>query len=176
MDLFTKGCFLLCKWNSSSPPVLSSISPELLDMHSTHQMPSPKEYTKTLGVEWNSHSDHFRLTIASLPSMDNVMKHALTSDIAKTFDVLEWFSPSTIKAKILLQRLWEQRIEWDELLPTSIHQEWLQWRSELPLLSERHIPRCYYPTDVDIDLVQLHGFCAASEDAYAGVIYFQAQD
>ena len=35
------------------------------------------------------------------------------SDIAKTFDVLGWFSP-TIKVKFLLQQLWEQKVDWDE--------------------------------------------------------------
>lgn len=31
----------------------------------------------------------------------------LVSDIAKTFDVLGWFSPTIVKVKILLQRLWK---------------------------------------------------------------------
>ena len=95
--------------------------------------------------------DHFRLTVASLPDADHVTKRAMISDIAKTFDVLGWFSPSTIKAKILLQRLWESKIGWDDLLPPTIYQSWLQWRSELHLLAERHIPRCYYPRDTDVD-------------------------
>ena len=80
-------------------------------------------------------------------------KHALVSDIAKTFDVLGWFSSSIIKAKILLQRVWESKIGWDDLLPQAIHQSWLQWRSELHLLTERHIPRCYYPKHADIDFM-----------------------
>ena len=59
-QLFAKGGFLLRKWNSSDPVVLCNISPELRDMQSTHHIPSPDEYTKTLGVEWNANRDHFR--------------------------------------------------------------------------------------------------------------------
>ncbi len=46
------------------------------------------------------------------------MKQILTSDIAKIFDVLGWIhiAPITIKAKILLQRLWEEGLHWDEYM------------------------------------------------------------
>ena len=176
LHLFAKGGFLLRKWNSSDPNVLNHIEPEYRDTQSTHHIPTPDEYTKTLGIEWNANLDHFRLTVASLQETDNMTKRALVSDIAKTFDVLGWFSPSTIKAKILLQRVWESKIGWDDLLPQAIHQSWLQWRAELHLLTKRHVPRCYYPKHADVVSIQLHGFCDASEDAHAGVVYFRAQD
>ena len=65
---------------------------------------------------------------------------------------------------------------WNDPLPPDIHQAWLQWRSELHLLTEKHIPRCYHPTNSDVNSVELHGFCDASEDAYVGVVYFRGQD
>ena len=173
LKLFAKGGFLLHKWSSSDPAVQRHISPELRDAQSTHHIPSPEEYTKTLGIEWNANLDHFRLTVTSLQDTDNVTKWTLISNIAKTFDALGWFSPTIIKAKILLQRLWESRIGWDDLLPPAIYQSWLCWRFELPLLSERHISRCYYSKD---DTMQLHGFCDASEDAHAGVVHIRVQD
>ena len=56
------------------------------------------------------------------------------------------------------------------------HQYMLQWRSELHLLSKRHIPRCYFPKDAHISTMQLHGFSDASESAYAGVVYLRMVD
>ena len=53
-------------------------------------LPSPDEYTKTLGIEWNTGMDHFRITIARLPPLDNITKRMLVSDRAKTYDVLGW--------------------------------------------------------------------------------------
>ena len=140
LNLFAKGGFLLSKWNSSDPRVLCHIEPELQDTQSTHHIPRPDQYTKTLGIEWNASMDHFRLTVASLQETNNMTKRALVSDIAKTFDVLGWFSPSIIKVKILLQRVWELKIGWDDLLPQNIHQLCFQRRSELHLLTKRHIP------------------------------------
>ena len=66
-SLFSKGGFLLRKWNSSEPRVLQHIEPELRDSRSIHPMPDPKEYTKTLGIEWNAGLDHFRTTISDSP-------------------------------------------------------------------------------------------------------------
>ena len=175
-DLFSKGGFLLRKWNSSEPKVLQHISPDLQDSRVTHLIADPGEYTKTLGVEWNAHFDHFRLTVSQLPPLENITKRALVSDIAKTFDVLGWFSPTIIKAKILLQQTWEQKIDWDDQVPPAIFDSWIRWRSELDSLSTKHIPRCYYRKDSHLVSIELHGFCDASENAYVGVIYFRMVD
>ena len=75
---------------------------------------------------WNTSKDHFRLTISAPPLLGNVTKRILVSDIAKTYDILGWFSPSTIKVKILLQQLWEQKIGWDDPVPSNIQDTWLQ--------------------------------------------------
>ena len=56
-------------------------------------------------------------------------------------------------------------------MPPDIHDAWLQWGSELKLLSDKHLPRCSFPDAVSIVAVELHGFCDASERAYAGVVY-----
>ena len=175
-SLFSEGGFLLHKWNSSELRVLQHIKPELRDSQSVHPMPDTKEYMKTLGIEWNTGVDHFPLAISDLPHLDNLTKRTLVSDIAKTFDVLGWVSPTIIKAKIFLQKLWEERIDWDDPVPPAIHEAWSQWRAELNLLSERHIPRCYFPKDAKIVSVQLHGFSDASEQAYVGVVYLRMVD
>ncbi len=120
--------------------------------------------------------DHFRLTVAKLRLAPNITKHVLVSDVAKTFDVLGWFLPSTIVVKILLQRLWELKIDWDYLVPPEIHDAWAQRRSELPLLAKKHIPRCYYKKESLITSVELHGFCDASERAYGVVVYLRMTD
>ena len=175
-SLFNEGGFLLRKWNSSEPLVLQHIKPELRETQSVRPIPDLQEYTKTLGVEWNLGLDHFRLTISDLPNPDTLTKRALVSDIAKTFDVLGWVSPTIIKAKIFLQKLWEEGTDWDDPVPSVIHEAWSQWRAELNLLSEQHIPRCYFPKDAEIVSVQLHGFSDASEQAYAGVVYLRMID
>ena len=62
-------------------------------------------------------------------------------------------------------------MDWDDSVPSSIQEAWLHWRSELHLLSEKPIPRCYFDKFADIVSFELHGFCDASEHAYAAVVY-----
>ena len=59
--------------------------------------------------------DHFCSWLPTCPSLKNIPKRDL---VAKTFDVLGWFAPTTMKVKILLQRL--GRVDWDDLVPEPI--------------------------------------------------------
>ena len=174
--LFARGDFLLCKWNSNEVTVLQGIAPELCECGDVHSISDTNDYTKTLGLEWNTVTDQFRLTVSDFPATEVVTKRILVSDIAKVFDVLGWFSPATICMKILLQRLWEQGVDWDDSVPKEIEEDWRRWRSELSHLSTMGIPRCYFPKEVAVHSVQLHGFSDASENAYAGVVYLRVSD
>ena len=175
-ELFERGGFLLRKWNLSEKVVLEHIPPELVDDKSIHHLSDPQQYTKTLGIQWNSCQDSFCLEVLRPDHQTQLTKRALVSDIGKIFDVLGWFSPTIIKAKILLQRVWEAKISWDELVPQPILNKWLQWRSELPQVTDIGIPRCYYPKTAEIPTFQLHGFSDAFEVAYAGVVYLGMTD
>lgn len=173
-ESFERGGFKLHKWNSSDSTIMKKLNPSLKSTSpSSCDMPDV-EYTKTLGIRWNPLKDCFQLTIAELPPVKEVTKRFLVSDVAKTFDVLGWFSPSIIVVKILLQRLWELHIDWDDELPTSIVESWLRWRKELKLLETRSIPRYYFRKDSQPELTELHGFCDASELAYGAVLYFRS--
>ena len=122
-----------------------------------------EEYVKTLSIEWNATSDHFRLTVAKLPPLENVTKQLLVSDVVTTFNVLGWFSPTLMKVKILLQRLWELLVDWDDPVPPDA---WLQWRSELHL-SAKHISHYYF--QVKIESMQLHGLMCRRMLAHDGL-------
>ena len=139
---------------------------------SLHMFTESDEYTKTLGVEWSACLDQFRLVVTKLSPQADLTKRILISDIAKIFDVLGWIAPVTVKAKILLQRLWEEGLHWDDSVHENLQDTWLQWRPELPCLKEK-LPRCYFPKEVEIVFKQLHGFSDASERAYAGVVYLR---
>ena len=174
-ELFAKGDFILRKWNSSSPDVLKDVPSSLRDDHNSLTI-SDQDciYTKTFGIEWHSILDHFRLTVSHLTFHSALTKRALVSDVDRTYDVLGWFSPAVIKAKILLQRVWEAKVDWDEEVSDSIREEWSLWQSQLKHLACVHIPRCYFPKDLTVSHLQLHGFSDASEDAYAAVVYIRA--
>ena len=65
-ELFHEGGFILRKWNASEPTGLQHLSPNLKDSQSIQLLQDTTEYTKTLGIEWNSSLDQFRLTVSKL--------------------------------------------------------------------------------------------------------------
>ena len=113
--------------------------------------------------------------IANSPHLKNITKWYHVSDVGEMFDVLGWFVPIIIKVKLLLQRLWEWRVDWDDLVPEPIHDKWFKWHSELDLLPTKCIPRCYFNKSTQIASLQLHEISDASENAYAAVVYSQLQ-
>lgn len=175
-QMFDKGGFLLRKWNSSEQAILKDIPLALIDDKSIRLLSDPQEYTMTLGIQWNVSRDSFHLHVVEFHHRTEVTKCLLVSDIGKIYDVLGWFSPTIVKVKILLQRIWETKIDWDDPVPQPILDEWLRWRSELSLTATKSVPRCYYPKDVQVCTLQFHGFSDASEQAYAGVIYIRITD
>ena len=132
-------------------------------------------FTKVLGIEWNCQLDAFRPRIAPITAEKLLTKRTLVSEIAKIYDVLGWCSSVTITIKIILQRLWEFCVDWDEAVPTKMYEEWEKWRIELPTLRDILIPRYYTPKSKRLLSVQLHGFCDASEPAYAAVVYIRSE-
>jgi len=94
----------------------------------------------------------------------------------KIFDPLGLILCVTIVVKIIFQGLWEKGITWDEPLPPDIQHEWLNWRTQLPEISNIRISRCYSPVNSKIIDRQLIGFCDASEKAYCSVVYLRSLD
>ena len=74
---------------------------------------------------------------------------------------------------MLLQRLWEEGISWDDPAPHFAQDVWQKWRMELPILLTKAVPRCYFPMHLQVASKSLHGFSDVSEDAYAAVVYLR---
>ena len=103
--LFRKGGFKLHKWNSNDQSVMQHIKATLQDGQNSQEIGERERSTKTLGIEWVTNADEFRLTVTELPTQKELTKRVLVSDIACIFDALGWFSPTIVAMKILLQRL-----------------------------------------------------------------------
>ena len=112
------------KWKASEQQVLASIPEGLVDPKKTQEIRIQNDYTKVLGVEWNTESDCFRPMISLPEEGTPLTKRVLVSNIAHLFDVMGWCSPAIILIKVLLQRLWENHLSWDEPVSAYIEQSW----------------------------------------------------
>ena len=143
--LLLKGGFDLKKWRSSSPVVLDSIDPSLLETLPIQDLTNNDQckYPKALGVEWDSTQDTMSTSL-SLPSNYASTKRA---DVVQTFDVLGWLAPTIVTMKVLYQRVWEEKLAWDDPLPQPYVHQHSKWRQDLHLLSSRKKPLPSLPPD-----------------------------
>ena len=129
---------------------------------------------KVLGVNWNDLEDCLILPLkpfAQLACELPPTKQSILKVVAKIFDLLGVISPVTFQMKVLFQELCKQKINWDDLLPTRIKEDWASWCNELVRIEHVRIPRCYTHGDQqDTVSYQLHGFCDSSLLGYAAVV------
>lgn len=199
--LLNKGGFTLQKWNSNNTKLLEKIklrtderteettnenindnkynitNDSILKEDINHLSVKSQEDTniKILGLTWNRRNDSFQYTVNLSPSIFPVTKRTILADISRLFDPLGWIAPSIILAKTFIQRLWLTGLGWDEVLPDRLINEWLTYRSELQQLTKIQIPRWIKLTSKD-KVIELHGFCDASNLAYSAVVYVRIVD
>ncbi|XP_054723154.1 uncharacterized protein LOC129233119 [Uloborus diversus] len=96
--------------------------------------------TKTLGLLWKSQNDVFAFNL-SCEDQPKVAKRTVLSKIARIFDPLGLLGPIVTKAKIILQRLWKLKVDWDESLPKKETEEWLRFIHALKKTSNVYVDR-----------------------------------
>ncbi|XP_037908650.1 uncharacterized protein LOC119650147 [Hermetia illucens] len=99
-------------------------------------------------------------------------KRIILSETAQLFDPLGLISPVIVRAKILMQDLWLEKIGWDDPLTPQITHRWKTFRSELVDLASLKIPRWLNLTS-DLSHVEIHGFSDASQTAMAAAVYIR---
>lgn len=157
--------FELRKWSSNDIRVLKKIDP---NKHTFNLQQFAEEKCKTLGLQWSCNSDTLSYKINDT-FHNHVTKRTILSEISQVFDPLGLLAPCIIRIKILLQKLWALKLNWDDDVPQPLRLQWLAMRKELAYLNNLSIKRhtlCMDPAEIT-----LHGFCDSSQAAYGACIY-----
>ena len=188
----------LRKWNSNSPDLLvklqlameseqsaSGSCKTLVEEDETyakfmtgHNVSQPSgDPAKILGVAWDSRNDVFTFDfteIAELADSTEITKRSILRLTAKLFDPLGFVSPLVIQLKILFQDLCIGEADWDAPLSGEMSLKWKKLTGSVGLLNRVAVPRCYFEFKSNRQTAQLHGFCDASERAFAAVVYLRS--
>ena len=77
---------------------------------------NPNTSVGILGLCWNT-----SLAPKVLPSASFISKRDILQSSSQIYDTLGWAIPVTIKAKILLQKVWCRNTSWDDPLDSDFY-------------------------------------------------------
>lgn len=172
-NVLHNGGFELRKWHSNSNKIIQNITSCSSIAHDIMEI-GTNDTTKTLGLAWSSCDDKLTYNIGMILKDSRVTKRIILSCVGQIFDPLGLLSPCVISIKILLQKLWLEKLAWDESVPTSIHTIWLKFKNEIPVLNNIKITR--HAICKDANHIEMHCFSDASELAYGCCIYIRSTD
>lgn len=170
--LLRSGQFHLRKWNSNDGQTVARLSGNQRPAAEL-AVASDAAVTSVLGIRWDPVQDEIFYQITLDSSIKPATKRTVLSEISRCFDPLGLLSPVMIQARIFVQSLWKEQLEWDTPLPPHLLTQWTTFRSSLPSIETIRIPR-WIGCRVGVHM-SLHGFCDASMRAYGAVVYVRTR-
>lgn len=163
--------FNIRQWASNDKRILSGLPAESIN---TKLQLDTDQTLKTLGVHWQSTNDTIIYTVQPIKIKNvSITKRFILSEIAKIFDPLGLLGPVIVTARLIMQSLWRETLDWDESLPAYIHTQWTAFAEQLNNFDKMSFNR--WVSVPDATEIQLHGFCDASEKAYGAAIYLRTR-
>ena len=160
----------LRKWSSNDKNVISNIPDDLLELSKDLTF-DETNFRKTLGIFWSQHTDSFFFSIDPPRDPTNPLtKRQILSLIARLYDPLGWVSPCTMLAKQIMQKVWQTKTGWDDIVDMSITSFFMEFLSQLPNLRTLSIPRWTKIVN-NTSALTIFGFSDASDKGYSAVVY-----
>ncbi|XP_029162386.1 uncharacterized protein LOC114936252 [Nylanderia fulva] len=170
VKILNRGGFQLSKWHSNESVLIN----DMYDKHNAEVQINRDATSRILGILWNPSMDAFRFAIELPTDSHKITKRVILSEISRLFDPLGLIGPVIIIPKMLLQEIWQLKIQWDESIPLDMHARWSAFKRQLRELNDLSVPR-FIGGNQEGACVQIHGFCDASQRAYGACLYIRRQ-
>ncbi|XP_048484735.1 uncharacterized protein LOC125490228 [Plutella xylostella] len=162
----SSGCFNLRKYKSNLPTLFQNSDLNLQDNLTI------SESTSTLGLGWTPQADCFYFPTKESTQNNKITKRYIMSNSFRIFDPMGLLSPTIIIPKMLIQKLWQLKLDFDDEVPQDVQNEWEKFSNNLVSLENLQIPRlvlCDTPKSIE-----MHTFSDASQVAYGTCIYLRS--
>ena len=166
IQMLKLGGFRLTKFISNSQTVLNALPPTEISSKIQINLTN-EEMERALGLFWKIKQDSF--TFQSDFEQAPYTKRGILRTTSRVFDPLGFLGGYIVKAKMLLQELWQEEYGWDQEVDEEYILVWKQWLDGLKNIHRFELPRCYFGNCV-VEY-EIHIFGDASEKAYGAVAY-----
>ena len=84
-----------------------------------------------LGLVWNNKDDVLKYKVeAKVSQQSKLTKRNILSQVARIYDPIGFAAPYLVRAKIGLQDLWKEGLDWDDELSPSVQTKWQVYFTE----------------------------------------------
>jgi hypothetical protein len=119
------------------------------------------DVVRMLGLKWDSVNDTLLLNQIELKK-EVTTKREVLSETCRIFDPLGLFYPVTVRARLLIQKLWKKGYDWDETIDPEYQDEWKCYERDASALFNLRVNRWIFHS---VDYLTLHLFADASSEA-----------
>ena len=165
-EIFKEAGMNIRKWKTNDPELKKLIS-ERENLEEVKE----ENITKVLGIPWNTSTDELQFNTPAVEFQQDaiVTRRTLLRFTASIFDPLGMLSPAVLKLKVLFQKSCKETKDWDIKLSSELIKEIQRWMQGAADFKGLKVKRPYNMTRSTSTV--LVGFCDASGEAYAAVVY-----
>ncbi|XP_064111443.1 uncharacterized protein LOC135218931 [Macrobrachium nipponense] len=157
-EIMNSGGLPLREWGSNCPALLSTLDED--EKVASSEM-------KILGYIYDSNQDTLQLKVKQLYKGAS-SKRQILSALSSVFDPIGIFAPIMLQGKLIIRKLCQQVLNWDETACAEIAMLWSKFCSSYSEVSQASFSRQTYKTDAPIKLFL---FADASKEAYGCAMY-----
>ncbi|XP_043064469.1 uncharacterized protein LOC122320341 [Drosophila ficusphila] len=128
---------------------INDVRDQIPDLEKETFLKSDDSSDKTLGLAWDPVADVSRFSFSPIQVSPKPCKRLVLSTIARIYDPLGLIGPVVAKAKIFLQQVWREKLEWDESFPQALNTSWLKLSSDMGRTHQMEILRRALDPDAD---------------------------
>ena len=167
-DVMKQAGMVLAQWSSNSPDLKQRLQEAGFEVEEDPEV-------KLLGLRWCTITDTLFVPQVHLEeSLSPPTKRQVLGILARIFDPLGFVAPISVRGKILMQRLWSSKLDWDEPIEDpSLQKEFTEFKEDVSKLSEFRVPRNCLLHSLVPEEVSLHVFCDASPLACVATVYIR---
>ena len=123
--------------------------------------------------------EHWRwqTRISSRHEREPLTRQGMWSSLSSIYDPLGLAAPFKLEGRRIIPILCRQNLDWDEQTPDNMARQWAAQKSNLLLLEDFKVERCFKPKKFGkIKKYSLHHFPNASDYGYDQCCYLQMVD
>ncbi|KAJ8889174.1 hypothetical protein PR048_008668 [Dryococelus australis] len=130
----------------------------------------PEEMPTILGFLWIRGTDTLSLNVSVSEPTCIVSKREILSTAHNIFDPVGMETSVTLISKLLMQKLWQEDLSWDEQFPPVVEDGFREWMKTLPCIRQIAIPRYILKKQAKLSL---HIFADSTQHTCTVVIFLR---